>query len=541
MTERSGPQIERDLEIDLRRKVRMRCFCQADKNTVKIFIKVRCLLCGVAAICAGLNEHLRKEAHAADPPTTRVLWNKELTLEEAAPAATKDNLGNYISLRGEFVAGDSTWNTKIQKYSGFDGTSQWQATIGGFKPYPPLSIQSDAGNYVIAGINATPNVPQDIRPLIFKLSPFDGAVLWKSEFPVPPTAKHRAYLIKVAIDKDNNVFMLGALKGLKDICYVAKHAGGTGVRLWQTWDPTQGLPLNPPFNFADPTDFCVDATGNVLINTYTNVIKVSGETGFLLWQTPHPNGFTGAVIASDYWGNAFVSGGKSNSDGLDYCTLKYSGQDGSVLWEARDPATRRHFNKPSRILVDQSGDIVVYGPQEERTYRTGPSAVFLKYAGGNGQLLWRQSLPSTQTPAMSGALDSSGNLVMHVYLHDLSAWSGLRGRIWSAPAATFPRGPGSETGYQDTRDSMVVTEFGGIFVNYSNNRRSYLQKFIPIDSPDGKMVHLVHDANASFLVWDVGVLEESDSVSSEFHEIPSARSPYEIPRAGPQRFFRLRQ
>ena len=161
----------------------------------------------------------------------------------------------------------------------------------------------------------------------------------------------------------------------------------------------------------------LDAAGDIIVTGTTDdgitgvdmlTIKYSGSNGTMLWQKRY-NGpandddFANAVTV-DTSGNVVVTG---SSEG-DYYTAKYAAVDGALLWEQRynGPGAFEFRNDSARaVAVDGDGNVVVTG--------TSPgfndSCYTAKYAAVDGALLWGKR--SNDSPAAL-AVDASGNVVV---------------------------------------------------------------------------------------------------------------------------------
>ena len=110
------------------------------------------------------------------------------------------------------------------------------------------------------------------------------------------------------------------------------------------------------------------------------------------WVQRYNNGLW---VESIYWpvkvvrdaaGNIIVAG----STGHDMLTIKYSGADGSELWQKRykGPGPSNFFDYALAVAVDSSGNVVVTG----YSYGSGSGADYYtaKYASADGTLLWEK-------------------------------------------------------------------------------------------------------------------------------------------------------
>jgi hypothetical protein len=125
--------------------------------------------------------------------------------------------------------------------------------------------------------------------------------------------------------------------------------------------------------------------------------------------------------------NIIVTG----TSGSDMLTLKYSGAEGSVLWQRRSngsvnigdaaAADDEASAKAAAVAVDGGGNVVVTGTSYNSTDQNGVaySAFYTaKYGGGHGALVWERRYndgPALYGAAHAVAVDSSGNVVVAGY------------------------------------------------------------------------------------------------------------------------------
>src|SRR5437667_46815 len=105
-------------------------------------------------------------------------------------------------------------------------------------------------------------------------------------------------------------------------------------------------------------------------------IKYSGADGSVIWQKRYNGPANGddypMGLAVDGNGPAVVmmvtvcTGGVST--GYDYYTAKYAGADGALLWEKRYNGPANGDDYPSALAVDGNGNVVVTGWSEGADY-----------------------------------------------------------------------------------------------------------------------------------------------------------------------------
>ncbi|SDX06139.1 PQQ-binding-like beta-propeller repeat protein [Lysobacter enzymogenes] len=184
--------------------------------------------------------------------------------------------------------------------------------------------------------------------------------------------------------------------------------GGTGLNGWSCCRPEKTNVM------------ATDAAGNAYIVGYRplgpamvwSVSKVDAS-GALVWQAsnagPERRFDYAYAVAVDAHGDPVVTGRSSQGGWSNMLTIKYSGADGSLLWEQR-------FRGPeggsgSAVAIDPAGDVIVIGTQRGRYI--GDDYATVKYRGSDGAQLWasgygRVSNESDTPNAV--AVDRSGNV-----------------------------------------------------------------------------------------------------------------------------------
>jgi hypothetical protein len=163
-----------------------------------------------------------------------------------------------------------------------------------------------------------------------------------------------------------------------------------------------------------------DAAGNVYIVGYRplgpatvwTVSKLSAS-GELLWQAsnngPERRFDYAYAVAVDPNGDPVVTGASSQGGWPTFLTIKFSGADGSQLWERRWRAAEGGYG--AALAIDAAGDVVVIGTA--RTRQIGTDYATVKYRGSDGEQLWASTYGrvTNETDAPTAvALDRNGNV-----------------------------------------------------------------------------------------------------------------------------------
>jgi len=158
-------------------------------------------------------------------------------------------------------------------------------------------------------------------------------------------------------------------------------------------------------------------------------IKYSGADGSELWQKHSPA--TATSLAVDGGGNILVTGYSVSNSNTGYYTAKYAATDGTLLWE-------QHYfssgdgNITTAMAVDSSGNVAVTGYSWDDV--SGFDYYTAKYAAANGALLWekRYNGPANGFDYARGmAVDNDGNVLVTGY-----SWNGSNNDYYTVKYAS---------------------------------------------------------------------------------------------------------
>jgi hypothetical protein len=397
-----------------------------------------------------------------------------------AAKVVRDTAGDII------ITGISDSKMVTLKYSGVDGSVLWQTRNGGRRlgdRSGAYAVAVDAhGNAVVTGyvggaMSSAGGVPDETSDLYTaKYAATDGTLLWEKYYDGPESNYDVGYA--VALDRIGNVVVAAgsiAPAGL-GYFYTAKYAAENGALIWEKRHDS------------------LAATGLVWVDSSDNVViagidwpnmggdflaKYAAANGALLWDKPlnapkSDYGFASA-LALDGLGNIVASGSSRNEAGNDaYYTAKYSGVDGSLLWDQRGNGPDQAYGYAQALAVDRSGNVVVTGISDSTVYTA-------LYAATNGALLWEKQhrRPSGRfQSAYSVALDPLGNVVVTGYFTDESngfytgkyaAADGalLWNRHYSGNVVGIP-----EYGFRYLPYSMAVDDSGNVVLTGSSDSRN---------------------------------------------------------------------
>lgn len=282
----------------------------------------------------------------------------------------------------------------------------------------------------------------------------------------------------IAIDQAGDVFFLGTKvisAGTPEVpdpqqFYLVKYAGTDGHVLW-----VKTFSGSAPDDYPIPESVAVDPAGNVAVtgaikglsgagvdrDIYT--IKYSGADGTLLWERRYNNSPTNSLdapedIAMNQAGDVIVTGGSFNTGtSEDVFTICYDSADGHTKWERRVNGTANGPDRAWAVIVDNTGSILVTG-------EWSPGGVYVgKYDGADGQVIWEGALNGGQR-GRALAVDGSG----HVAVAGVLAGAG-GGNLFAAKFHASTGGVIWERSYDaelrlDTGDGVATDARGDVFV-----------------------------------------------------------------------------
>lgn len=353
------------------------------------------------------------------------------------------------------------------------------------------SVQDASGNLIVTGTSDNYLTGQDMVTSKYSGA---GALLWTRRYNSP--ANRNDVPQGLAVDVNGDIFVSGhSFNGLNNDFYVAKYSAADGTISWQSNYTGFG-------NSEDTVSaVAVDPAGNALVlgqSAGTNcLVKYSATDGAILWvQRTNGSGnisFNSVAIAMDTNGDAVVTGEAWVASGhYDFYTIKYSGFDGSVLWQRRYDALGK-YDAAAALALDAGGNVVVAG----RSVASGSASDFLieKYASADGALIWSHrfydSASSTrQDRARAVALDADGNVAVTGYVTDSGGrYNYFTLKLTAATGATvwWKRYSGSPDLY-DQPYAVTVDSSGNIVVagysDASNSRDFYTIKYAAADGTE---------------------------------------------------------
>ncbi|MBB5030452.1 autotransporter-associated beta strand repeat-containing protein [Prosthecobacter vanneervenii] len=199
--------------------------------------------------------------------------------------------------------------------------------------------------------------------------------------------------------------------------YTAKYDPVTGAKSWERiFAGAAGMD-------DEAAAIAVDANGDVVITGYTTVAannsdvyvaKYSGADGSLVWERTYAGSGgsfdEGNSIAVHSSGRVLVAGYGRTSSGADMFAAGYSGSDGSVLFERLIEGGGNGDDLARSVAVDSAGDLAIAG------YVRGSAKDFrvMKLSGTSGATAWQWNVngsTNSNDEAFAVAFDSTGQVV----------------------------------------------------------------------------------------------------------------------------------
>jgi uncharacterized delta-60 repeat protein len=326
-------------------------------------------------------------------------YNGPRNLDDRAKAVAFDPSGNVIVTGSSANSNRGGSDFYTAKYAATNGALLWERRYSG--PYTGIGDGSDVpvalaidveGNVLVTGFSEINSFDPDYYTA--KYAAADGALLWERRYNGPANASDMPAAL--VLDSFGNAIVTGASVGNSSgwDFYTAKYAGADGALLWE-------CRYGSTNNYSDrATEVAVDSNGNVIVTGTTTskatgypdfyTAKYSAGNGALLWEQRYdgPDGTYDepTALVVDAADNVIVTGlSFGTNTASDFYVVKYSGNNGTVLWETRDEGPG--YATPKDITLDEVGNAVITGESDGGTNSTYTAA----YSGVDGTVLWRHS------------------------------------------------------------------------------------------------------------------------------------------------------
>jgi len=193
-----------------------------------------------------------------------------------------------------------------------------------------------------------------------------GVALWTNYYNGPAESRDEAHAI--AIDSQGHVFVTGESTGKgSSLDFATVAYSSAGAPLWTNrYDGTGG-------NADVAIAIAANDSGQVFVSGYSigaignweYATLAYSSSGQPLWTNRYhgPGAFSDepTAIATDAYGNVFVTGYSSTTNGYyDYATIAYSSA-GSGLWTNRYHGQGGGYDQANAIAVDRAGNVFVTG------------------------------------------------------------------------------------------------------------------------------------------------------------------------------------
>ena len=177
-----------------------------------------------------------------------------------------------------------------------------------------------------------------------------------------------------------------------------------------------------------PHAMALDSHGNVFVTGHAIVgsakgfytAKYDALDGHVVWSKQlngaGTNEFIANAIAVDSMGDCVVTGSRNVAGSIDYYTVKYSGVDGTLVWQKSFDGANQAEDDGLKVVCDGANNVIVTGKSvgNNGSNSTGFDWVTIKYQAADGMQLFKDSYTQTSSnlddiPA-GLAVDSSNNV-----------------------------------------------------------------------------------------------------------------------------------
>ena len=318
----------------------------------------------------------------------------EGTGDDYAHAVAMDLEGNVL-VTGEVAAGNGA-DIYTAKYAASDGHLLWEKSYNGAGNNNDVGnavAVDSAGNVVVTGFSVG-GAPAGAGMYTAKYASADGSLMWQHFLRGPSNEIAFGYDVKV--DAAGDLLVLGATRTAAgaDRIHCVKYSGSSGSILWQRQASFQGYGYSSGLALDASNNICITGTvgASGTPGTQLYVAKFASSNGAVLWETFYdkPGRDQGDAIAVDLHGDVIVTGGSElvNGGTPDIYTAKYSGKNGSLLWERRVDRQPARAEGGSAVVLDAIGNVFAICNGN----RGSDTEIYIaKYGSGSGTLLSEQT------------------------------------------------------------------------------------------------------------------------------------------------------
>ncbi len=289
--------------------------------------------------------------------------------------------GVLIAPSGDIILFGSN---RILKYDGITGETLWR------NPTTAQVLAIDAHGDLYATYSS--------GRILCKYAGEDGKLVWKQSY----ESRHKYWVQGLALDSLGNPVVAGfSPNDTLYYSYLAKYDALDGHLIWEhqgeyepvaeLWHGSFGMKIGPTDDVVFVSSTKEQETGGFTGRCF--IQKIDGRDGHPLWaqrfRTKSGNADFSQSTDLDREGNVFVAGYSSDGRQENTVISKFRTLDGELMWSSPCEIRADGGNRPSAILVDQAGNVVVC--VDWRGSNSSYEAHTLKYAGNDGKLLWKQS------------------------------------------------------------------------------------------------------------------------------------------------------
>lgn len=303
-----------------------------------------------------------------------------------------------------------------------DGSLRWSATFNGpedwYDQARGITLGVDGSVYVTGN---TPGANDYSNVLVLKYDDASGELLNTIQYSSRVnTSEHGA---SVASDLDGNIFISGSTNGDGPDVMILKFDSDGNFGWKQTWDGAAWSPYSQDHGRkilvapdGNPVTL-VTGYGASLYAEYV-VLKHDALTGELIWEASWgPSGSNyPRDLKFDDAGDIYVTGTALNVGSDRFGTIKLSGEDGSLIWEAYDGVD--YHNSVVGFALDADGGIVITGsvdPDGDRS-NANDDMYSVRRDATDGTVLWTHRFGQSCYFCWDDASDVIVDPAGHVFL-----------------------------------------------------------------------------------------------------------------------------
>jgi uncharacterized delta-60 repeat protein len=225
-----------------------------------------------------------------------------------------------------------------------------------------------------------------------KLKGADGTVIWSDVY--NGTINGHDYGTALTVDSIDNVYVAGYTHGSAGDDIVVIKYSPSGIRIWsQTYDGgyngnDRAYSIHAGLDGVAVTGLSQNSTPD-----FDCLTLKYGFDGTLRWAKRYSNAGDdrGVSVGMDTSGNVIMTGYIYNGSDRDIYTVKYSGSDGTVLWERI--YNSGHDEEPEALSIDSAGDVYITGYTFGLS--SGKDFFTARYDTSNGTEKWHSIFNST--------------------------------------------------------------------------------------------------------------------------------------------------